>query len=101
MPTVAFRVVRSRRTFVNYPVVRKVLADAMDNEVKPRFLKRFEGVVANWDHKPKFEIQYPMRPQHLAQTGIKPSLAILFLKRVNGLAFQISVRVVSLIFPAT
>ncbi len=55
MPTVAFRVIRSRRAFVNAPVVRKVLAAALDHEVKPHFIQEFEKVVANWEHQPDFK----------------------------------------------
>jgi hypothetical protein len=55
MPTVAFRVNRSRRAFVNAPKVRDVLSKALDDEVKPHFIKAFEKYVVNWKHKPKFE----------------------------------------------
>jgi len=54
MATVAYRVTRSRRAFVNAPVVRKVLEQALDSEVKPHYLREFEKVVANWEHKPDF-----------------------------------------------
>ena len=54
MPTIAFRTVRSRRAFVNAPVVRRVLEQAIDSQVKPHFIKEFEKVVANWKHAPGF-----------------------------------------------
>ena len=55
MPTVAFRVTRSRRAFVNAPQVKKVLEKALDGEVKPHFIDEFDKVVANWKHKPTFK----------------------------------------------
>ena len=55
MPTVAFRVTRSRRAFVNAPQVKKVLEKALDGEVKPHFIDEFDKVVANWKHKPVFQ----------------------------------------------
>jgi hypothetical protein len=55
MPTVAYRVIRSRRAFVNAPVARRVLEHALDAEVKPHFVTAFEEVVGNWKNKPKFE----------------------------------------------
>ena len=55
MPTVAFRVNRSRRAFINAPKVKAILGDALDSEVKPHFIKAFEDVVKNWEHKPDFQ----------------------------------------------
>jgi len=55
MPTVAYRVIRSRRAFINAPVVKQILDDALDDEVKPHFIKEFEKIVANWEHKPDFQ----------------------------------------------
>jgi len=55
MPTVAYRVIRSRRAFVNAPVVRRVLAAAIDDVVKPHFISEFDKRVANWKHKPEFK----------------------------------------------
>ena len=55
MPTVAFRVTRSRRAFVNAPKVKKVLEAALDGEVKPHFIDAFDKIVANWEHKPIFK----------------------------------------------
>ena len=55
MATVAYRVIRSRRVFVNAPEVRAVLDAALDREVKPHFVKEFDKVVANWKHKPDFK----------------------------------------------
>ena len=55
MPTVAYRAVRSRRAFVNAPVVRRVLEKEIDEEVKPDLIKQFEMRVANWEHKPDFK----------------------------------------------
>ena len=48
MPTVGFKMVRKRRVFVNHPVVKRELAKALDGEVKPHFLKIFNGIVAPW-----------------------------------------------------
>jgi hypothetical protein len=55
VPTVAFRVTRSRRAFVNAPKVRDVLSKALDDEVKPHFIQAFEDVVSNWKNKPTFQ----------------------------------------------
>ena len=55
MPNVAYRAIRSRRAFVNAPKVKAVLEQALDGEVKPHFIKAFEWVVANWEHKPDFK----------------------------------------------
>jgi len=55
MPTVAFRVTRKRRAFVNAPQVRKVLDATLDKEVKPHFIDEFDKVVSNWKHKPIFQ----------------------------------------------
>ena len=54
MPTIAFRAIRSRRAFVNYPEVRRVLESALDNVVKPHFIKAFDTITSNWEHKPEF-----------------------------------------------
>ena len=55
MPTVAFRVTRSRRAFVNAPQVRKVMEAAMDSKAAPHFVEEFDKRVANWKHKPTFQ----------------------------------------------
>lgn len=55
MPTVAYRTVRARRRFVHAPEVKRVLGEALDGVVKPALLRRFEAVVANWQHAPVFE----------------------------------------------
>ena len=55
MPTVAYRVIRTRRAFVNAPKVRDVFGKALDDEVKPHFVEAFDQVVANWEHKPDFQ----------------------------------------------
>lgn len=55
MPTIAYRATRKRQKFVKAPQVKSDLADALDNEVKPKLLQRFQHVVANWQHKPIFK----------------------------------------------
>lgn len=57
MPTVTYRVTRSRRAFVNAPKVKAVLTNAMDNEVVPHFTDEFDKRVGNWEHKPTFKAQ--------------------------------------------
>jgi len=54
MPTVAYRVTRTRRAFINAPKVRDVLGKALDDEVKPHFIKALEKYTVNWEHKPDF-----------------------------------------------
>ena len=55
MPTVAYRATRSRRKFMHSRKVRRMLADALDAEVKPHLVGEFDKVVADWDHKPEFK----------------------------------------------
>ena len=55
MPTVAFRVTRKRRAFVNAPQVKKVLEATLDGKVVPHFVGKFNERVVNWKHKPKFK----------------------------------------------
>ena len=55
MPTVAFRAVRTRRKFINYPKVKRELERTLDDEAKPRFIQRFRLVVMNWKHQPDFK----------------------------------------------
>jgi len=55
MPQIAYRVIRSRRKFIEAPKVIKGLAAGIDAEVKPHYVKRFKEVVADWDHKPEFK----------------------------------------------
>ena len=53
---VAFRSVRGRRVFLEASTaVTQKLGDFMDATVKPHFIQRFELVVENWKHKPKFQ----------------------------------------------
>ena len=55
MPTVAYRVVRSRRKFIKAPEIKAALGVTLDTVVKRRFLIRFRRVVGNWKHKPVFQ----------------------------------------------
>lgn len=55
MPTVAYRVIRSRRKFIKAPAVKKYLEAGLDSEVKPYFTDKFEVIVADWKHKPDFK----------------------------------------------
>jgi hypothetical protein len=55
MPTVAFRATRSRRKFVKAPEVKRKLQDVLTDPVKKHFVKEFDGVVSDWDHKPEFK----------------------------------------------
>jgi len=57
MATVAYRVTRSRRAFVNAPVVRRVLEQALDHEVVPHFTRALYRRVANWEHQPDFKVR--------------------------------------------
>jgi len=54
MPTVAYRIIRKRRAFVNAPKVKTALAATLDGEVKPHLIAAFDEVVSNWEHKPQF-----------------------------------------------
>ncbi len=55
MPTIAYRATRSRRKFVKSQKVKRLLGDALDNEVKPELIKRFNRVTVNWKKKPDFK----------------------------------------------
>jgi len=55
MPTVAYRAVRSRRKFVKAPEIKVALGVTLDDVIKKRLLKRFQVVVGNWEHKPRFQ----------------------------------------------
>lgn len=57
MPRVAFRSIRSRKRYFTKDLgkrVRDLLGQRIDREVKPRFLKQFQAIVADWEHKVKF-----------------------------------------------
>jgi len=55
MPKVAYRAIRGRRKFAKAPEVEKLMGAFLDDTVKPHFIKCFERVVVNWDHKPEFK----------------------------------------------
>jgi len=65
MPTIAMRVMRSRRRFGNSRVAKRVLGDALDRIVKPHFVKRFEIVVGNWNNKPDFKAKKFITPNRI------------------------------------
>lgn len=65
MPTVAYRTIRSRRRFSNYPEVRKGLMRVLDDIVKPHLIQRFELVVMNWRHRPSFKGRKFIRPDRI------------------------------------
>lgn len=65
MPRVAYRAVRTRRRFANYPQVRKELARTLDDIVKPHFIQRFDLVVMNWKHRPTFKGRKFIRPDRI------------------------------------
>lgn len=54
MPRVAIRFHRSRRRFVHHPEVMKEMKRVHDKVIKPKFVKEFDKVVANWRNKPRF-----------------------------------------------
>ena len=55
MPQVAYRAVRSRRKFVKAPQIVRCVGAEMDRRVKPHFIRQFNDVVSDWNHKPKFK----------------------------------------------
>lgn len=65
MPTVAYRTIRSRRRFANYPQVRRDLGIVLDDIVKPHLIQRFEIVVKNWRHRPDFKGRKFIRPDRI------------------------------------
>lgn len=54
MPTVAYRAIRSRRKFIKSKEIKAYLGAHLDSDVKPRLVRRFDLIVANWHHKPEF-----------------------------------------------
>jgi hypothetical protein len=54
MPLVAARFHRGRRKFYKYAQVKKEMESVHENVVKPRFLKEFRKIVANWRNAPGF-----------------------------------------------
>lgn len=65
MPTVAYRVTRTRRKFIKAPTVKQKLSAVLDNEVKPHFIKEFKGVVSDWKGKPDFKARKFIRPDKI------------------------------------
>lgn len=55
MPLAAIRFHRSRKRFVNYPVVRQEMKTTHDDVIKPEFIKEFNKIVANWRNRPGFQ----------------------------------------------
>ena len=55
MPTVAYRVIRTRKRFTAYKEVKRELERTLDDVVKPHLIQRFNIVVMNWRHKPTFK----------------------------------------------
>jgi len=66
MPTVAFRVVRSRRAFIKAPDVLRELERTLDTQVKPHFIREFDKVVADWKHRVTFRAR-----KRITQDAIK------------------------------
>ena len=55
MPVVGIRFTRSRKRFINYPVVRDEMFKTHDTVIKPVFVKAFKDIVANWSNRPDFQ----------------------------------------------
>ena len=49
------RQVRGRRRAPNWSGIAREVARTIDQRVKPKLIKDFEKVVANWDNKPQFK----------------------------------------------
>jgi hypothetical protein len=47
-------------------IARKELEKTIDAKVKPALIKSHEIVVANWEHKPKFQSRKFIRPERIA-----------------------------------
>jgi len=54
MAKVAVRFHRGKKKFIHYPVVRKIMDAVHDDVIKPRFVKEFNDIVGNWEHRPRF-----------------------------------------------
>ena len=66
MPQVAYRTIRSRRKFINAPLVRKMMDAWLDSEAKPHFIQRFEFVVANWKNRVTFKARKFVRADSIS-----------------------------------
>ena len=55
MPQIAFRQIRSRGARPDWNAIRQELEKTIDNEVKPALIKKFNDVVADWQHKVSFK----------------------------------------------
>ena len=66
MPKVAYRAKRSRRKFNKSKEIQAEMAAFMDATVKPHFIKAFERVVCNWEHKPEFKARKYVRANSIA-----------------------------------
>lgn len=47
-------------------IVRKQLEDVIEQKVKPALIKSHEIIVANWEHKPKFQSRKYIKPDKIA-----------------------------------
>lgn len=66
MPTVALRVFRGRRVFVNSSAFARVLERHLDTVIKPRFIQEFKRYVAQWKHAPSFKAR-----KFVTQDGVR------------------------------
>jgi len=71
VPKVAFRAVRGRERYFTEDLadrVKSLVGQRMEREVKPHFLKQFEAIVADWDHKVQFKARKYIGPDGLRFT---------------------------------
>ena len=65
MPLVAVRFHRGRRKFAKYAAVMKEMTGVHNREIKPRFIRDFDRIVANWSNKPGFLSRLNQNPDGL------------------------------------
>lgn len=67
-----FRNIRSgkRRALITdlNNIARDAISKALDNEVKPALIKSHNLVVANWEHKPKFQTRKDIKTDKISMT---------------------------------
>jgi hypothetical protein len=68
MPSLTYKVRRSRRAFVNAPKVRAIMQAALEDKAAPHFVNEFEKRVSNWEHKPDIKTSDSHTPARLSVT---------------------------------
>ncbi|RKX64470.1 MAG: hypothetical protein DRP42_06320 [Tenericutes bacterium] len=55
MPTIVWRAIRTRRSYIDGDAVKKYISDGLMREVAPILIREHENIVADWVGRPEFE----------------------------------------------